>query len=89
LIFGTSTVLFSWLIYYSLNDSLLQDFDDSLYNYAVDVSRNIDIGAKNDLLFPPLKVDEGKIFPFPSGTALIQVRHISGEVLIRSGDFGT
>lgn len=89
LIFGTSTILFSWLIYYSLNDSLLQDFDDSLYNYAVDVSRNIDIGAKNDLLFPPLKVDEGKIFPFPSGTALIQVRHISGEVLIRSGDFGT
>lgn len=89
MIFGTSTILFSWLIYYSLNDALLQDFDDSLYNYAVDVSRNIDIGAKNDLLFPPLKVDEGKIFPFPSGTALIQVRHVSGEVLIRSGEFGS
>lgn len=89
IIFGTSTIVFAGLIYYSLNDSLLQDFDDSLYNYAVDVSRNIDIGAKNDLLFPPLKVDEGKIFPFPSGTALIQVRHISGEVLIRSGEFGS
>lgn len=89
LIFGTSTIVFAGLIYYSLNDALLQDFDDSLYNYAVDVSRNIDIGAKNDLLFPPLKVDEGKIFPFPSGTALIQVRHVSGEVLIRSGEFGT
>lgn len=81
-------MVFSGLIYYSLNDALLQDFDDSLYNYAVDVSRNIDIGAKNDLLFPPLKVDEGKIFPFPSGTALIQVRHVSGQVLIRSGEFG-
>ncbi len=80
--------MFSGFLYYSLNDSLLQDFDNALYNYAVDVSRNIDIGPKNDLLFPPLKVDEGKIFPFPSGTALIQVRHISGEVLIRSGDFG-
>jgi signal transduction histidine kinase len=53
------------------------------------VARNIDIGIKNDLLFPPLKVDEGKIFPFPSGTALIQVRHISGEVLVKSGEFGS
>lgn len=88
IIFGTTTILFSGFLYYSLNDSLLQDFDNALYNYAVDVSRNIDIGPKNDLLFPPLKVDEGKIFPFPSGTALIQVRHISGEVLTRSGDFG-
>ncbi|MBC7419707.1 MAG: HAMP domain-containing protein [Bdellovibrio sp.] len=88
LIFGTTTILFSGFLYYSLNDSLQQDFDNALYNYAVDVSRNIDIGPKNDLLFPPLKVDEGKIFPFPSGTALIQVRHISGEVLTRSGDFG-
>ncbi|MBC7741907.1 MAG: HAMP domain-containing protein [Bdellovibrionaceae bacterium] len=88
LIFGTTTILFSGFLYYSLNDSLQQDFDNALYNYAVDVSRNIDIGPKNDLLFPPLKVDEGKIFPFPYGTALIQVRHITGKVLIRSGDFG-
>ncbi len=89
LIFGTTMIAFSVFIYISLNDSLLNDFDISLYNYAVDVSRNIDIGPKNDLLFPPLKVDEGKIFPFPSGTALIQVRHVSGKVLIRSGEFGT
>lgn len=67
----------------------MQDFDDALYNYSIDVARNIEIGSKNDLLFPPLKVDEGKIFPFPSGTALIQVRHASGKVLVRSGDFGT
>ena len=89
LIFGTTTIVFSALLYISLNDSLLHDFDDALYNYAVDVSRNIDIGAKDDLLFPPLKVDEGKIFPFPSGTALIQVTHISGKILVQSGEFGT
>jgi signal transduction histidine kinase len=88
-IFGATTIVFSALIYYSLNDSLLQDFDDALYNYAVDISRTIDIGARNDLLFPPLKVDEGKIFPFPSGTALILVRYMSGEVLMRNGEFGT
>ncbi len=89
MIFGTTTIVFSGLIYISLNASLLQDFDDALYNYAVDVSRNIDIGAKDNLLFPPLTVDEGKIFPFPSGTALIQVTHLSGKILVRSGEFGT
>ena len=61
-IFGITTIVFSGAMYYSLNQSLLQDFDDALYNYAVDVSRTIEIGTKNSLLFPPLKVDEGKIF---------------------------
>lgn len=88
-IFGLTTIAFSGAMYYSLNQSLLQDFDDALYNYAVDVSRTIEIGTKNSLLFPPLKVDEGKIFPFPSGTALIQVRLSSGEILTQSGDFGS
>ncbi len=87
-IFGTTTILFSGFLYISLNDSLQHDFDNALYNYAVDVSRNIDIGPKNDLLFPLLKVDEGKIFPFPSGPALILVRHVSGKVLTKSGEFG-
>ncbi len=87
-IFGTTTILFSGFLYYFLNDSLAQDFDDALYNYAIDVSRTIEIGKKNDLLFPPLKVDEGKIFPFASGTALIQIQHASGKVLVRSGEFG-
>ncbi len=89
IIFGTTTILFSGFLYYFLNDSLMQDFDNALYNYSIDVARNIEIGSKNDLLFPPLKVDEGKIFPFPSGTALIQVRHASGKVLVRSGQFGS
>jgi signal transduction histidine kinase len=88
-IFGTTTILFSGFLYYFLNDSLAQDFDDGLYNYAIDVSKNIEIGKKDNLLFPPLKVDEGKIYPFASGTALIQVQDAEGHVLVRSGEFGT
>lgn len=88
IIFGTTTILFSGFLYYFLNDSLAQDFDDALYNYAVDVSKNIEIGKKDNLLFPPLKVDEGKIFPFASGTALIQVQDAEGHILVRSGEFG-
>lgn len=88
-IFGSTTIVFSIFAYYLLDRSLLTDFDNALYNYSIDVSQTIEIGPKNDLSFPPLKVDEGKIFPFPSGTALILVRHISGEILARSGELGT
>lgn len=88
LIFGSTTILFSLFSYYKLNQSLLHDFDNALFNYSIDISQTIEIGPKNDLNFPPLTVEEGKIFPFPSGTALILVRHISGKILIKNGDFG-
>ncbi len=88
LIFGVTTVVFNTFVFISMIQTLQQDFDDALFNYSVDISASIDIGVKGDLNFPPLKLDHGKILPFPLGTALIQVRHISGEVLARVGDFG-
>lgn len=81
LIFGVTTVIFSIFLYYFLNQSLLKDFDDSLYNYSVDVAQTIEIGQNNSLTLPPLKVDEGKIYPFQSGNTLFIIRHISGEIL--------
>lgn len=88
LIYGSTTILFSFFAYYKLNESLLQDFDNALYNYSIDISQTIEYGPQIDLSLPPLVMEEGKIFPFPSGTALILVRHISGEILSRSGNFG-
>lgn len=87
-IFGVTTVVFNTFLYVSMIQNLQQDFDDALFNYSVDISAGIDIGVKGDLNFPPLKLDHGKILPFPLGTAFIQVRHISGEVLARVGEFG-
>jgi hypothetical protein len=81
LIFGTTTVIFSIFLYYFLNQSLLKDFDESLYNYSVDVAQTIEIGQNNSLTLPPLKVDEGKIYPFQSGNTLFIIRHVSGEIL--------
>lgn len=89
MIYGSTTILFSLFAYHKLNESLLQDFDNALFNYSIDISQTIEFGPKQDLSLPPLTMEEGKIFPFPSGTALILVRHISGEILSRSGDFGT
>jgi hypothetical protein len=88
-IYGSTTIVFSLFAYYKLNESLLQDFDNALYNYSIDISQTIEYGPSIDLSLPPLIIEEGKIFPFPSGTALILVRHISGEILSRSGNFGS
>lgn len=88
LIFGATTIFFNMFLFKVMIDTLQQDFDDALFNYSVDVSEGIEIGVKGDLSFPPLRLDHGKILPFPLGTALIQVRHSSGAVLARVGNFG-
>ncbi|MNK12024.1 Signal transduction histidine-protein kinase BaeS [compost metagenome] len=88
LIFGLTTVFFNAFLFKVMIDTLQQDFDDALFNYAVDVSDGVEIGVKGDLSFPPLRLDDGKILPFALGTALIQVRHSSGAVLARVGNFG-
>lgn len=87
-IFGVTTILFNMFVFKMMIDNLQQDFDDALFNYSVDVSEGVEIGVKGDLNFPPLRLDHGKILPFPLGTALIQVRHSSGAVLARVGNFG-
>jgi signal transduction histidine kinase len=87
-IFGATTIVFNAFLFKAMIDTLQQDFDDALFNYAVDVSEGIELGVKGDLSFPPLRLDHGKILPFPLGTALIQVRHSSGAVLARVGNFG-
>ncbi len=86
--FGATTIIFNMFIFKMSIDNLQQDFDDALFNYSVDVSEGVEIGVKGDLNFPPLRLDHGKILPFPLGTALIQVRHSSGAVLARVGNFG-
>lgn len=88
LIFGATTLAFSAFVYYSLNDSLLQDFDNALYNYAIDVTKSIESVPASELIFPLLPLDEDKIFPFASGKSLILIRHISGEVITQTDGFG-
>lgn len=88
IIFGAVTVIFNMVLFNVMINTLQQDFDDALFNYAVDISESVEIGVKGDLNFPPLHLDHGKILPFPLGTALIQVRHSSGAVLARVGNFG-
>lgn len=88
IIFGSTTIVFNAVLFIFTIQTLQRDFDDALFNYAVDVSESIEIDHEGDLAFPPLKVDHGKILPFPLGTALIQVRDENGTVIARVGEFG-
>ncbi len=88
LIFGATLVVFAALTYQYLAASLLKEFDDTLYNYAVDVSDGVNLNPSGDLTMASADVDQEKIYPFSLGTALIQIRGISGTVISRLGNFG-
>lgn len=85
---GTTLVVFGVVTYNFLSKSLMQEFDDALYNYAVDVSESVTLNPSGNLDVGSADVDQAKIYPFALGTALIQIRHISGAVLTRVGNFG-
>ncbi|MFN7905639.1 MAG: ATP-binding protein [Pseudobdellovibrionaceae bacterium] len=87
-VFGLATLIFNSLAFLSMMKVLQQDFDTALYNYAVDVSDVVELMPSGDLAIPPLRLDNGKILPFPLGTALISVRHVSGKILAEVGAFG-
>ena len=88
-VFGTTLALFAIFIFNFLATTLQHEFDDALFNYAVDVNESISLDASGDLSFQTPALDKGKLYPFALGTALIQIRHASGEVLSHVGDFGS
>lgn len=85
---GTTLILFGVVTYNYLSRSLMQEFDDALYNYAVDVSESVTLNPSGNLDVESAAFDQAKIYPFSLGTALIQIRHISGAILTRDGNFG-
>lgn len=87
-LFGVFTLVFNLFIYQFMVDTLQQDFDDALFNYSVDVADSITVERGGDVNIPPLHLEHEKILPFRLGTALILIRHSSGKILEKVGDFG-
>ena len=87
-IFGSTLIVFGIITFNFLSQSLLKEFDDALYNYAVDVSESVVLNPAGDLAVSSANVDQAKIYPFSLGTALVQIRQISGSVLAQVGNFG-
>lgn len=87
-IFGASLSAFGLITFEYLSQSLQREFDNALYNYAVDISEGVILDPSGDLSLLPAKLDRIKIYPFALGTALIQIRHRNGKVLEQFGNFG-
>jgi len=87
-IFGSTLILFGILTYNLLATSLQKEFDDALYNYAVDVSESVTLNSSGNLSVSPADVDPNKIYPFSLGTALIQIRSNKGQIHFKTGNFG-
>lgn len=89
IVFGTAMGLYGYFTAEFLAKSLAREFDDSLFNYAVDLTDEISLDTEGDLLLSPPQLDRAKIYPFYLGTALIQIRHKSGTVLSKVGNWGS
>lgn len=89
LVFGSAMGLYGYATAEFLRKSLAKEFDDSLFNYAVDLTDQITLDPEGDLLLSPPQLDRAKIYPFYLGTALIQIRHKSGTVLSKEGNWGS
>lgn len=87
-IFGATFIAFSIFVFNFLTETLQHEFDDALFNYAVDVIETVNLDPSGDLSFQTPLIDPRKIYPFSLGTALIQIRHIKGDILSQVGNLG-
>lgn len=85
-IFGATLIFFATVAYQMLYQALKKEFDDALFNYAIDISESVTLQPTGDLQFQTPALDKFKIYPFSMGDAHIQIRSLNGEVLAEAGD---
>ena len=89
LIFGTTLILFSVILYGSFKRSHQSEFDAALFNHAVDIARNIEIDMLGDISIPgQALLNTGKLFPFHLDKTLLQVITPQGRIVARSRGLG-
>lgn len=78
---------FSFIIYREFSKLQSEEFDTTLYNYAIDVAESLDIDSYGEVEFDPgiIKLNE-KILPFALGTSYISVLDINGKIIARSSN---
>lgn len=78
---------FSYILYREFSKLQSEEFDTTLYNYAIDVAESLDIDSYGEVEFDPdiIKLNE-KILPFALGTSYISVLDINGKVIARSSN---
>lgn len=88
-IFGSTLILFSVLLYSAFKRSHQSEFDAALFNHAVDIGRNIDIDMFGDIsITGDALLNTGKLFPFHLDKTLLQIISPDGKIVARSRGLG-
>jgi len=86
-VFTSMLIGFSYTLYNEFSALQSDEFDTTLYNYAIDVAESLDIDKYGEVEFNPdiIKLNE-KILPFALGTSYISVLDINGKIIAKSSN---
>lgn len=84
-IFAAGLSVFCALLFQYFQRIQIQAFDTTLYNFAVDISSNLEMDFVGRLFVVNSNVSEaGKLFPFHLGGSFLEIRDSRGKVLLHS-----
>ena len=88
-VYGTTLLIFSAILYFIYHRNQAVDFDQSLYNRALGIARSISINLQGQLeINQALIAESGRLFPFQFGNEYIEIRSPEGRTLARSNNLG-
>lgn len=84
-IFAAGLSVFCALLFQYFQRIQIQAFDSTLYNFAVDISTNLEMDFVGRLFVVNSNIAEaGKLFPFHLGGSFLEIRDSKGKVLLHS-----
>ncbi len=84
-IFAVGLGVFCALLFHYFQRTQLEAFDNTLYNYAVDLSTDLEMDFVGRLFVVNSNVAErGKMFPFHLGSMFLEIRDTTGKILLHS-----
>lgn len=84
-IFAVGLSVFCAVLFQYFQRTQIQAFDTTLYNFAVDISTNLEMDFVGRLfVVNPNVSDAGKLFPFHLGSSFLEIRDSRGKVLLHS-----
>ena len=84
-IFAVGLSVFCALLFQYFQRTQIEAFDNTLYNYAVDLSSDLEMDFVGRLFVVNSNVAErGKMFPFHLGSMFLEIRDTSGKILLHS-----
>jgi signal transduction histidine kinase len=88
-IFTVGLSVFCTVLFQYFQATQAEAFDATLYNFAVDISSNLEMDPHGRLIVINSNMAEAiKIFPFPLVGSLVEIRDLSGHELLHSRSLG-